>query len=34
MQRCHFYIVRHVAKAANVVATYRTKHKIVDIDMV
>ncbi len=33
MQRCHFYIAHHVAKATNVVAAYRTKHEIVDTDM-
>jgi hypothetical protein len=34
MQRRHFYTFRHGAKATNVAAVYRTKHKIVDIDMV
>jgi hypothetical protein len=33
MQRRHFYIVHHVAKAANVAAAYRAKHEIVDTDM-
>jgi hypothetical protein len=33
MQRRHFYIARHAAKAANATATYRTKHEVVDIDM-
>jgi hypothetical protein len=33
MQRRHFYIAHHAAKAANVVAAYRAKHEIVDIDM-
>jgi len=33
MQRCHFYTVRHVAKAANAAAAYRAKHRIVNTDM-
>jgi hypothetical protein len=33
MQRRHFYIARHAAKAANAVAAYRAKHRIVDTDM-
>jgi hypothetical protein len=33
MQRRHFYIVHHVAKAINVAAAYRAKHGIVDTDM-
>jgi hypothetical protein len=33
MQRRHFYIVHHVAKAANARAAYRAKHGIVDTDM-
>ncbi len=33
MQRHHFYIARHGAKATNVVVAYRAKHGIVDIDM-
>ncbi len=34
MQRCHFYIVCHAAKVANVATTYRTKHGIIDTNMV
>jgi hypothetical protein len=34
MQCRHFYIARHVARAANTTTAYRTKHGIVDIDMV
>jgi len=34
MERCHFYIARHVARATNVTTAYRTKHVIIDIDMV
>jgi hypothetical protein len=34
MQHHHFYIVCHAAKAANATATYRTKHRIVDTNMV
>ncbi len=34
MQRCHFYIVRHATKVANVTTIYRTKHGIIDTDMV
>jgi hypothetical protein len=33
MQRCHFYIARHVAKATNAAVAYRAKHKIVDTNM-
>jgi hypothetical protein len=33
MQRRHFYTARHAAKAANAVATYQAKHRIVNIDM-
>jgi len=33
MQRRHFYTVCHAAKVANATATYRAKHRIVDIDM-
>jgi len=33
MQRCHFYTIHHVAKAANAATVYRAKHGIVDIDM-
>jgi len=33
MQRRHFYIARHGAKAANAAVAYRTKHEIVDTDM-
>jgi hypothetical protein len=33
MQRCHFYITRHAAKAANAVVANRAKHRIVDTDM-
>jgi len=34
MQRCHLYIARHAAKVANATIAYRTKHDIVDNDMV
>jgi hypothetical protein len=34
MQRRHFYIVHHAAKVVNAAAKYRTKHGIVDTDMV
>jgi hypothetical protein len=34
MQHCHLYIVHHSTKVANAVVAYRTKHKIVDNDMV
>jgi hypothetical protein len=34
MQCRHFYITCHAARAANVVVTYRTKHKIIDTNMV
>jgi hypothetical protein len=33
MQRRHFYIARHAAKAANATAAYRVKHGIVDTNM-
>jgi hypothetical protein len=33
MQRHHFYTARHAVKVTNAAATYRAKHKIVDIDM-
>jgi hypothetical protein len=32
MQRHHFYIIHHVAKAANAITTYQAKHEIVDTD--
>ncbi len=32
MQRRHFYIICHAAKAANAIAAYRAKHGIVDTD--
>jgi hypothetical protein len=34
MQRHHFYIVHHAAKGTNATIKYRTKHGIVDTDMV
>ncbi len=34
MQRHHLYTSCHVAKATNVITTYRAKHGIVDNDMV
>jgi hypothetical protein len=34
MQRHHFYTARHAVRAANAIVTYRTKHEIIDIDMV
>ncbi len=34
MQRHHFYTARHAARAANATIVYRTKHGIIDIDMV
>jgi hypothetical protein len=34
MQHCHLYIACHVVRATNVATSYRTKHKIVDNDMV
>jgi len=34
IQRRHFYTTRHAARAANVATAYRTKHEIIDIDMV
>jgi len=33
MQRRHFYIAHHAAKATNAAATYRAKHGIVNTDM-
>ncbi len=33
MQCHHFYTARHAVKVANAAATYRAKHRIVDIDM-
>ncbi len=33
MQRRHFYIARHAAKAANGTVAYRAKHGIVDTNM-
>jgi hypothetical protein len=33
MQRRHFHTTRHATKAANVTATYRAKHGILDADM-
>jgi hypothetical protein len=33
MQRRHFYITHHAAKATNATIAYRAKHEIVDIDM-
>jgi hypothetical protein len=34
MQHHHFYIICHVAKAANATVTYRTNHRIVNLNMV
>ncbi len=34
MQRRHFYIACHATRAANATAIYRTKHGIIDINMV
>jgi len=34
MQHRHFYTARHAARAANAVVAYRTKHEIIDTDMV
>ncbi len=34
MQHWHLYTVRYAARAANVGVAYRTKHEIVDNDMV
>jgi len=34
MQRRHFYTTRHAGRAANTTSAYRTKHGIIDIDMV
>jgi hypothetical protein len=33
MQCYHFYTARHVAKATNATAAYRTKHRIVETNM-
>jgi hypothetical protein len=33
MQRCHLYTTCHVAKAANAVAAYRAKHRIINTNM-
>jgi hypothetical protein len=34
MQRHRLYISCHVARDANAIITYQTKHKIIDNDMV
>jgi hypothetical protein len=34
MHRHHLYITRHAVRAVNAAIAYRTKHKIVDNDMV
>jgi len=34
MQHPHFYILRHVVKATNATVVYRTKHEIVNTNMV
>jgi len=34
MQHHHFYTARHAARTVNATATYRTKHEIIDTDMV
>jgi hypothetical protein len=34
MQRRHLYIIRHVARAANVIIAYQIKHGIIDTSMV
>ncbi len=34
MQRCHLYIIRHVARAVNVTTAYQIKHEIIDVSMV
>ncbi len=34
MQRHHLYIVRHAIRVTKVATIYRTKHDIVDSDMV
>jgi len=34
MQRCHFYIVRHVARVTNAIDAYQMKHEIIDLNMV
>ncbi len=34
MQHRHFYTACHAARAANAVVAYRTKHEIIDTDMV
>jgi hypothetical protein len=33
MQRHHLYTICHVTRATNVVATYQTKHEIVNNDI-
>jgi hypothetical protein len=33
MQRHHFYITRHAAKAANAIVAYQAKHGIIDTDI-
>jgi len=34
MQHRHLYIIHHVARVANIAATYQTKHGIINNDMV
>jgi len=34
MQHCHLYIIRHATRAPNAIGFYRTKHEIVNNDMV
>jgi len=34
MQHHHFYIARHATRVVNATAAYRTKHRIVDTNMV
>ncbi len=34
MQCRHLYTIHHAKKVANVIATYQTKHEIVNNDMV
>jgi hypothetical protein len=34
MQRHHFYTIRHATKATNLITAYRTKHRIINTDMV
>jgi hypothetical protein len=34
MQRRHFYITRHATRVANAVTAYRTKHGIINTNMV